>query len=407
MEYKCKYFYKIISFISILNCLVIFIFVNSEAVNHKYFTPGDCCVCVFFYLYIVARIFLSIMIIISGINVCCMTFNIIIVLVLMIIALILNFNVGHEDDVSALGTVIPIIGLIDFIFDIICAVPFCRNYKDYNHEGDCLEECFKERKKKNFKRMLKENEILEEENEKLNNLRQKRISYNVEDKKIGVILWYIKNKYNVKFPPDVLYQYLLDEVKNKCGFVIDQNKFQEIFLYYIKEKLDEYLSCPITCDIFLNPVITPEGQTFEKDMIVKEIERNHKNPLTRNELKKKELIENKLVMKLCKILQSNGDNFKIEHFIQIRNLLMNPKTNTLFTNPYVINAGEKIGETDEEDDIVIDYSNKVILNIIEQNSEILTDEFLNYLNGKIDINTHDFIEDTINTEAGLTLNSLN
>ena len=112
-------------------------------------------------------------------------------------------------------------------------------------------------------------------------------------------------------------------------------------------------------------------------------------------------------MKLCKILQSNGDNFKIEHFIQIRNLLMNPKTNTLFANPYVINAGEKIGETDEEDDIVIDYSNKVILNIIEQNSEILTDEFLNYLNGKNDINTHDFIEDTINTEAGLTLNSLN
>ena len=40
-------------------------------------------------------------------------------------------------------------------------------------------------------------------------------------------------------------------------------------LSYIKERFEECLACPITNGIFINPVITPEGQTFDHLFISK------------------------------------------------------------------------------------------------------------------------------------------
>jgi hypothetical protein len=68
---------------------------------------------------------------------------------------------------------------------------------------------------------------------------------------------------------DILFKKLLYEIKEKCGLVIDKKIYEEIAINYIKQRLSNYLLCPITCQIFSNPYITPDGQTFDKIAIMK------------------------------------------------------------------------------------------------------------------------------------------
>ena len=248
-----------------------------------------------------------------------------------------------------------------------------------------------------------ENDNLKEENKKLTDLKKKRITSNIEDKKIEVILWYVKTKYNKIFSTNVLYQYLLDEIKEKCGIAIDKNKLRDIYVKYIQDKLVEYLTCPLTADIFLNPVITPEGQTFDKNYLLKELRLKGQNPLTRNKLNQNELIENKLVLDLCEILKLNQDKFKMETIFQIRKLLINPKTNDFYSNPCVIHEGDRRGETEDGKGASNKYSNKVISNIIEQNGDILTNEFMFEINGNNKINSSLIFEDHLKTDSRLNI----
>ena len=160
----------------------------------------------------------------------------------------------------------------------------------------------------------------------------------------------------------------------------NSSKIKEIFLFYIKEKFIECLTCPLTADIFLNPVTTPEGQTFDKNYLLKELEKTGKNPLTRSPLNENHLVENKLVRDLCEILKFNLNNFDMKSFKEMKNLLINKNTKKFYSNPYVINVGINKGETTDE--FVFknpNYSNRVILNIIEQFKEILGDDFINSL----------------------------
>ena len=62
----------------------------------------------------------------------------------------------------------------------------------------------------------------------------------------------------------------------------------------------------------------------------------------------------------------------METIFQIRKLLINPKTNDFYSNPYVIHEGDRRGETEDGKGASNKYSNKVISNIIEQNGDILT-----------------------------------
>ena len=305
------------------------------------------------------------------------------------------------------------IRLIFVVFDtifIILSFSYCcccnYNYsqmceKNYKCNADCLDVFFEKRKEKEKEEIPKkineiknENKLLKEGNQKILNeikifneenklliikSKENTSCVNVENKKIEAIIWYMKKKYNRTFAFDSVYQNLLTEVKNKCNININRAKLKEIFLYYIKEKFTECLSCPLTADIFLNPMITPEGQTFDKSYLLKEIQKTGKNPLTRKNLNEAQLIENKLVRDLCEIFRANYDKFSMEDLLEMRNLLINKNTKKFYINPVIIKFGYKKGETEESNNKNEEYSNKVILNLIEQNKDILSDEFIDSL----------------------------
>ena len=234
--------------------------------------------------------------------------------------------------------------------------------------------------KEGNQKILNEIKIFNEENKLLIIKSKEHKGYiNAENKKIEAIIWYMKKKYNRTFAFDSVYQNLLTEVKNKCNININRAKLKEIFLFYVKEKFTECLSCPLTADIFLNPLITPEGQTFDKSYLLKEIQKTGKNPLTLTNLNEVQLIENKLVRDLCEIFRGNYDKFSLEDLLEMKNLLINKNTKKFYTNPVVIKIGFKKGETEESKNKNEEYSNKVILNLIEQNKDILSEEFIDSL----------------------------
>jgi len=261
-----------------------------------------------------------------------------------------------------------------------CKNNFLDIYFQKRNEQKSQEIPQKNEKLKNDNKLLKqENEKILNELKELNDEYEHSILSNVENKKIEVILSYVKKKYNKSYPPDIIYQSLISEVKEKFKININNSsKLKEIFLFYIKEKFVESLTCPLTADIFLNPVITPEGQTFDKNYLLKELEKTGKNPLTRAPLNATQLIENKLVRDLCEILKFNLNNFDMKSFNEMKNLLTNKNTKKFYSNPYVIKEGINKGETIDEGIIKNpDYSNRVILNIIEQYKELLDDDFIN------------------------------
>ena len=415
MEYCCKCFYKILSIIIILICIALLILVNYASIHNKKDFEDLFYTFLFVYIYLVLRICLSFMFLISEIFNPCFTWNIYIVIFADVVLLINYISIYIKHKQTKDDNIIFIFALIGFAIDILSLIPFfCIRTPFLDENGvdshDCFQRYFQKKERKNLEKIKDqihkikiENDNLKEENKKLTDLKKKRNTSNIEDKKIEVILWYVKNKYNKIFSTNVLYQYLLDEIKEKCGITIDKNKLRDIYVKYIQDKLVEYLTCPLTADIFLNPVITPEGQTFDKNYLLKELRLKGQNPLTRNKLNQDELIENKLVLDLCEILKLNQDKFKMETIFQIRKLLINPKTNDFYSNPCVIHEGDRRGETEDGNGASNKYSNKVISNIIEQNGDILTNEFMFEINGNNKINSSLIFEDHLKTDSRLNI----
>ena len=90
-----------------------------------------------------------------------------------------------------------------------------------------------------------------------------------------------------------------------------------------------------------------------------------------------QLLENKLVRDLCDIFKYNYDNFNMNTFLKMRGFLINKNTDTFYKYPIVLRNGyteEGIGTNSNEK-----YLNRVILNLIEQNKELLSEEFINSL----------------------------
>ena len=310
-----------------------------------------------------------------------------------------------------------IIAIIIFIIDIILLFLKCSIVKDNKEKyngPDCLDLCveinnkeIKERICKEITIINEENNLLKEENQKLLELKRSGISNNIEDKKIEVILWYVENNYHKKFSPNISYEYLLEEIKSKFGKDFDKNKLEKIYLDYIKQKFFEILTCPCTGDIFINPKIVPEGQTFDYYYLSKEVKSKRKNPLTGKILYENQLIDNILVKDLCIIL--NQEPWSMHNFLEMRKLLINPENKKFYSNPVVIKEGDKKGETEEGIGFIAEYSNKVVLNIIEENKEILNDRFFedikeNNSNNLNNINNLNIIEETINTDIRLNIN---
>ena len=117
-----------------------------------------------------------------------------------------------------------------------------------------------------------------------------------------------------------------------------------------------------------------------------------------------EIIENKVVLDLCEILKYSEDNFNMENFLEMKKLLINPETKTLYTNPYVIKGGIRKGETAEGKGTITEYFNRIIFDIIEQNRELLMDDFLEEMNNSRNKKNIGNNEDTINTDTRLNIN---
>lgn len=64
---------------------------------------------------------------------------------------------------------------------------------------------------------------------------------------------------------------------------------------YLPDKVKNALICPITYEVFRDPVIDPEGHTYEKVAIMEHLRTNHCSPITREKLEQKDLISNRIL----------------------------------------------------------------------------------------------------------------
>ena len=229
--------------------------------------------------------------------------------------------------------------------------------------------------------LKKENLSLREENQRLKDDKT-NIDKNIsKKKKIEIICQYVREKYNINISNETLLKKFFLEIKNKCnGFVINKEKYEEIILNYIKQRIFSYLFCPITGQMFSNPYITPDGQTFDRLAILNQIKKNGVNPITKKNLNQEDLIENKLVLDICEIIKLNSDYFNLQHFIEIKKLLKSEITKEFYNFPYVISQGSDKGYTEEKYRFLKEekYPNLVIMNMIKQNTGIFEDNFLKF-----------------------------
>ena len=63
----------------------------------------------------------------------------------------------------------------------------------------------------------------------------------------------------------------------------------------IRPKCPDYLICPLTHKIFENPVITPDGNTFDREALLLYINCNHKEPISNKPLNESDLTPNKAI----------------------------------------------------------------------------------------------------------------
>ena len=193
------------------------------------------------------------------------------------------------------------------------------------------------------------------------NLENKLVSNNIEKKQMKIIEYYLTKQKEKEFNnKSSLKIFLLKEINDKYGLYLNEDKFIKISLFYIESKLTDHLTNPKNLKLFEYPVISKEGNTFEgKD-----------NNQSGN------FIENKLVSKICEIINKNKNNLNMEDFNTIKQLLKNEQTNCYYINPVVKSSGINKGETIEGNaNDNINYKNIIIKNIINDIKELLDDNF--------------------------------
>ena len=121
---------------------------------------------------------------------------------------------------------------------------------------------------------------------------------------------------------------------------IPLSKINEKRLLFFKEKFLDALTCPISLDIFTDPVIVNSGHTYERSYIMKIAENNGKDPLTRETIKKDSLIGNYLVKKLI-IEFNSGIEFNENIYNKMVELLKCPLSHKFFKNPCLAPIGNQ------------------------------------------------------------------
>jgi hypothetical protein len=95
----------------------------------------------------------------------------------------------------------------------------------------------------------------------------------------------------------------IDETKLRSDLIAMKNIF--------RNEIPEHLLCPITSEIFIDPVMTCDGHTYERAAIEKWLERHHTSPQTNLNLDNKSLISNFVIKQLVKAFyEENLDKLK-------------------------------------------------------------------------------------------------
>jgi len=71
-----------------------------------------------------------------------------------------------------------------------------------------------------------------------------------------------------------------------------------------KEYIDQCLTCPITSELFVNPVITPAGISYEQDALLQWLQHSEEDPLSHTQLRAEDLKPNLSVKNLCDLIRS-------------------------------------------------------------------------------------------------------
>ena len=72
------------------------------------------------------------------------------------------------------------------------------------------------------------------------------------------------------------------------------------------DRIEDALTCPISFDVFKDPVIAPCGHTFEKSAIDTVISSGQPNPFTREPLSRVELRKNNEIKEIARIYRSGN-----------------------------------------------------------------------------------------------------
>lgn len=279
--------------------------------------------------------------------------------------------------------------------------------------SDCIELFFASENEQNRENLGKINNIYEEkrknpkeinelkkENEKLKNmiknLEIENNKYKKNERIVFLIKYYILNKHKEQLSTEPLLESFIKDINEKYKENIEINNLKQIAIMYIKEKLIENLICPISQDIFVNPYIAPEGQTFDKTKIYEYIEKKGLNPLTKSKLEINQLILNRKVLDIVEFYKNNKDNFDEKACLRLKEILTNNE-NKYYENPIVLSSGENTGMT-VEGNADKKYKNLIVKSLIEQLGEYLDEYIQNNSNKNKKINFSRVIPNMNNSE---------
>ena len=125
-----------------------------------------------------------------------------------------------------------------------------------------------ERTEKEMQGVIDENTRLKNENKKLNTIKKEQLRKRINNSnnndnnsnliylKIEMICDYIKTNQDINITKNSLNKKFFLQIKDECGLIIDQKKYEEIALEFAKERISECLKCPLTKKIFTNPLIS-------------------------------------------------------------------------------------------------------------------------------------------------------
>jgi hypothetical protein len=125
--------------------------------------------------------------------------------------------------------------------------------------------------------------------------------YNLKKKFVSLIQLSDSNKEKVKYRRTIG---LLNEAINLLGINIGQIKVP-----LQQYKRDDFI-CPICQEIMVDPVVTPSGQSFERNAIEQWLKKNKTDPITRQYLTIEQLYPNRALKQLIEKNKQNISEIK-------------------------------------------------------------------------------------------------